>query len=191
VAGDPGYDLSPDASLVLGDSDFGACLELRKTIEVQKLRSFTQTPILKETYLRVRCRVKMISGHFPGVRIAGWAGAASGAHIAQVTQIGPSVVAKAYGQLLEVSAIIGPGLRAGVDMVWGASPDYGHFGLDLTGQNGGVIRIESSQIEDVSALFMLQSTNILDIRDYGAIGDGENPNYDAFSAADEAAAGLR
>ena len=35
VAGDPGYDLSPDASLVLGDSDFGAFLELRKTIEVQ------------------------------------------------------------------------------------------------------------------------------------------------------------
>ena len=35
VAGDPGYDLSPDASLVMGESDFGACLELRKTIEVQ------------------------------------------------------------------------------------------------------------------------------------------------------------
>ena len=117
VAGDPGYDISPDASLVLGDSDFGACLELRKTIEVQELRSFTQTPIFKETYLRVRCRVKMISGRFPAVRIAGWAGAASGAHIAQVTQIGPSVVPTAYGQLLEVSAIIGPGLRNGVDMV--------------------------------------------------------------------------
>ena len=57
----------------------------------------------------------------------------------------------AYGQLLEVSAIFGPGLRDGVDMVWDASPDYGHFGLDLTGQNGGVIRIESLQIEDVSA----------------------------------------
>ena len=191
VAGDPGYDLSPDASLVMGESDFGACLELRKTIEVQKLRSFTQTPILKETYLRVRCRVKMISGHLPAVRIASWAGAASGAHIAQITQISPSVVPIVYGQLLEVSAIIGPGLRDGVDMVWGASPDYGHFGLDLTGQNGGVIRIESLQIEDVSALFMLQSTNILDIRDYGAIGDGETPNYDAFSAADEAAAGRR
>ena len=38
---------------------------------------------------------------------------------------------------------------------------------------------------------MLQNTNILDICDYGAIGDGETPNYDAFSAADEAAAGLR
>ena len=76
VAGDPGYDLSPDASLVYGDSVLGICLELRKTIEVQKLHSFTQTPILKETYLRIRCRVKMVSGHFPGVRIAGWAGAA-------------------------------------------------------------------------------------------------------------------
>ena len=63
----------------------------------------------------------------------------------------------AYGQLLEVSAIIGPGLRDGVDMVWGASPDYGHFGLDLTGQNCGVIRIESLQIEDVSALFIFKA----------------------------------
>ena len=51
VAGDHGYYLSSDASLVPGDSDFGVCLELRKTIEVQKLRSFTQIPILKETYL--------------------------------------------------------------------------------------------------------------------------------------------
>ena len=51
VAGDTGYDLSSDASLVPGDSDFGVCLELRKTIEVQKLRSFTQIPIFKETYL--------------------------------------------------------------------------------------------------------------------------------------------
>ena len=83
------------------------------------------------------------------MRIAGWAGAASGVHIAQVTQIGPFVVPTAYGQLLEVSAIIGPGLRDGVDRVWSASPDYGHFGLDLTGQNSGVIRIESLQIEDV------------------------------------------
>jgi hypothetical protein len=38
---------------------------------------------------------------------------------------------------------------------------------------------------------MLHSTNILDIRDYGAIGDGETPNYDAFTAADDAAAGRK
>ena len=89
VAGDPGYNLSSDASLLPRDSDVGVCLELRKTIEVQKLRSFTQTPILKETYLRIRCRVKVVSGHFPGFRIAGWDGAALGAHIAQVTQNRP------------------------------------------------------------------------------------------------------
>ena len=68
VAGDPGYEVSRDASLVPGDSIFGTCLEVRKTIEVQKLRSFTQTPILKETYLRIKCRVKMVSGHFQEVR---------------------------------------------------------------------------------------------------------------------------
>ena len=96
----------------------------------------------------------------------------------------------AFGQFLEVNTLIDPGLRDGLDMVWGTSPDYGHFGLDLTGQNGRAIRIESLQIENVSALFMLQNTNILDICDYGATGDGETPNYDAFSAADEAAAGL-
>ncbi|MDC0913093.1 hypothetical protein OAQ47_04065 [Paracoccaceae bacterium] len=41
VAGDHRYDLSSGASLVTGDSDFGVCLELQKSIEVQKLRSFT------------------------------------------------------------------------------------------------------------------------------------------------------
>ena len=38
---------------------------------------------------------------------------------------------------------------------------------------------------------MLQNIYILDICDYGALGDGETPNYDAFSAADDAAARLK
>lgn len=101
------------------------------------------------------------------------------------------MVPTAFDQSLEVNTIIDPRLRDEVDMVYGARPNCGHFGLDLTGQNGRAIRIESLQIEDVSALFMLQNTNILDICDYGATGDGETPNYDAFSAVDEASAGLR
>lgn len=70
------------------------------------------------------------------------------------------MVPKAFGQFLEVNTLIDLDLRDGLDMVWGTSPDYGHFGLDLTGQNGGAIRIESLQIEDVSAIFMLQNTKI-------------------------------
>ena len=73
--------------------------------------------------------MKMISEHFPGVHIADSAPDTSGAHIAQVIQRGSSAVPTAYGQLLEVSAIISPGLRDGVDMVWGASSDYGYFAI--------------------------------------------------------------
>ena len=58
-------------------------------------------------------------GGLPAVRIAGWAGDRDGNHVANVTQIGPATSVQNYGQVYEISAIVGPGLRDGVDMVWG------------------------------------------------------------------------
>ena len=178
-----------DAAYVPNDSDFSGCIELIKTRSVQKLRAFAKTPMQPETYLRIRTRIKSVTGNLPAVRIAGWAGSADGTWVSEATQTGPSTALQHAGEVLEISAIVGPGLRDGVDMVWGAEPTYGHFGLDLTGASGGIVRIDDFEIEDVTGLFHREIINVVDVRDYGALGDDKTDNYNAFVAADEAAKG--
>lgn len=185
------YDIVGNAAFVPADQDFGRCLELVKTNSLQKLRYTEQTQIFPETYLLVKTRVKLMVGGLPAVRIAGWAGDRDGNHVANVTQIAPATSVQNYGQVYEISAIVGPGLRDGVDMVWGAAPTFAHFGLDITGPTGVVVRVDDFTIEDISHLFQRDALNIVDVRDYGAIGDAATDNYDAFVAADQAANGRR
>ncbi len=185
------YDVVGNAAFVPADQDFGGCLELVKTNTLQKLRYTERTEIFSETYLLVKTRVKLMVGGLPAVRIAGWAGDRDGNNVSNVTQIGPSTSVQNYGQVYEISAIVGPGLRDGVDMVWGAAPTFAHFGLDITGPTGVVVRVDDFTIEDISHLFQRDALNIVDVRDYGAIGDAATDNYDAFVAADQAANGRR
>ncbi len=190
--GTPGsdtYDGATNAALVPADQDFGGCLELVKIETTQRLRYTGETPLLPGCYLRITARVKAITGNLPSVRIAAWAGKSGGAHVTGVTEVGPSVTLTSYGEVVEVSAIIGVGDRNGVDMVWGTEAIYGHFGLDLTGQNGGVVRIDDLVIEDVTGAFLRTMMDWVDVRDYGAIGDGTTANDAAFAAADAAANG--
>ena len=91
--------------------------------------------------------------------------------------------------MTEVSAIIGVGQRNGVDMVWGSNALYGHFGLDLTGPNGGVVRIDDIEIDDVTSVFVRDRISLVDVRDYGALGDGVTDDSAAFDAANSAASG--
>jgi hypothetical protein len=190
--GTPGsgsYQGQPNAVLVPADADFGGCLELTKTSATQKLRSYAQTPIQPGLYLRITARVKAISGNLPTVRIAGWAGRANGTNVGSVPQTGPETTLTAYGEVVTVTAIVGTGSRQGNDMVWGTTPVYGHFGLDLTGSNGGVVRIDDISIEDVTEVFHRKMMDWVDVRDYGAIGDGVADDSDAFSDADQDAQG--
>ncbi|WP_114964325.1 glycosyl hydrolase family 28-related protein [Alkalilacustris brevis] len=187
--GSPTYEGAANAAFVPSDADFGGCLELQKTEAVQRLRYMGETPILPGCYLRVRVRLKAISGNLPEVRIAGWAGGAGNAHVADVPQQGDEVALEAYGEVVTVSAIIGTGSRPGVDLAWGLEPIYGHFGIDLTGPTGGVVRIDDIEIEDVTAVFHRKMMDWVDVKDYGAAGDGVTDDHAAFLAADAAAQG--
>ncbi|MDP2738058.1 MAG: glycosyl hydrolase family 28-related protein [Pseudorhodobacter sp.] len=189
--GTPGtgtYAGQPNAAFVPADQDFGGCLELQKVDTTQRLRYMGQTPIEPGLYLRVTARVKAVAGSLPSVRIAAWAGRANGSNVT-VPSTGPSVALTSYGEVVTVTAIIGSGNRTGVDMVWGTVPVYGHFGLDLTGGNGGVVRIDDITIEDVTEVFHRKMLDLVDVRDYGAIADGVNDDAGAFEAADTAANG--
>ncbi|MFN7222891.1 MAG: glycosyl hydrolase family 28-related protein [Paracoccaceae bacterium] len=189
LPGQGSYAAQANAAFVPADQDFGGALELQKTSATQKLRCFQQIPMQPGLYLQVKVRVKCISGAFPSVRIAGWAGRSNGTNVPGVVQAGPSVALTQYGQVAEVTAIIGAGSRGGVAMAWGASATYGHIGLDLTGPIGGVVRIDDIEIEDVTGIYLRDIFDAVDVRDYGAKGDGVTDDTAAFDAADTAAAG--
>jgi hypothetical protein len=106
-----------------------------------------------------------------------------------VTQVGPSVTLTTYGQVVTVSAIISPASRTGVDLPWTTQVVYAHVGLDLTGANGGVVRIDDIVVEDVTNIFIRKLMDWVDVRDYGALGNGSTNDSAAFLAADAGAAG--
>ena len=143
--GTPGsdtYDNAANAAFVPSDPDFGGSLEILKTASTTKVRYTGQTSIIPGCYLQVRARVKVISGALPNVRIAGYAARSNGSNISGVVQVGPTTTLTTFGDVVEVTAIVGTGVRNGVDMSWGPESVYGHFGVDLTGPKGGVVRFD-------------------------------------------------
>lgn len=185
--GTPGsatYDGAANAALVASDPDFGSCLEILTDSSSTKLRYMGEVPVKLESYLEVKVRIKVMSGAFPSIRIAGWAGLANGNHVTTADETGPYASMNDYGRVYTVSAIIGAGKRTGVDMIWGTAPRYGHFGIDIVGAVGTVVRIESVAITDVTSYFHRKMLSLVDVRDFGAVGNGVTDDVDAFEAAD-------
>jgi len=189
VPGDASYNGAPNAAVVTNDQDFGSCLELQKTVATQKLRAFAETPLRPDMMIRITARVKAVSGNLPAVRIAAWAGGAGGTNVGAVPQTGAPVQLETYGEVVTVRAIIGSGNRTGVDLVWGLAPVFAHVGIDLTGATGGVVRIDDITVEDVTGVFLRTMLDVVDVRDYGAVGNGVANDFAAFQAADLAAGG--
>lgn len=190
--GTPGgatYENAVDAAYVPADPDFGGALDIQKTEYVQRLRYTGQTPMLAGRYLRVRVRIKAISGSLPRVRIAAYAADVTGANIAEAVQTGPEVLLTRYGVVHTIEAYIGTGNRPGVAMVWPLSAVYAHIGLDLTGPSGGVVRIDDIEISDGTDAFLRDMMDWVDVRDFGAKGDGVTDDWEAFTRADLAAEG--
>ena len=190
--GTPGsdtYENSATAAFVPADQDFGGCLELQKVDATTRIRYMGETPMLPGCYLRITTRIKAIAGNLPTVRIAAYAGRAGGLPVTGIPLTGPATTITSYGDIYEISAIVGSGGRGGVDMVWGTQPLYGHFGLDLTGPNGSVLRVDDFTVEDVTSAFVGDVLARVDVRDYGAVGDGTTDDLAAFNAADSDANG--
>lgn len=190
--GTPGsdtYENATNALFVAADQDFAGALELLKTENTQRVRFMGETPLLPGCYLRISARVKAISGNLPSVRIAGYPARGDGSQVNGLQEFAPFQTLTTYGEVVEISAIVGTGARGGVDMVWGSEPVYGHFGIDLVGPNGGIVRVDDIEIEDVTSVFLRDIISVVDVKDFGAIGDGSTDNTAAFEAANAAANG--
>ncbi|MGC1506105.1 MAG: glycosyl hydrolase family 28-related protein [Sulfitobacter sp.] len=189
TAGSDTYENAANALFVAADQDFAGSLELLKTQNTQKLRYMGQTPILPGCYLQVSARVKAISGNLPSVRIGGYPAYGNGTRVNGLPEFSTFTTLQNYGEVVEIKAIIGTGTRSGVDLVWGTEPVYGHFGIDLVGPNGGIIRVDDILIEDVTSVFIRDMISIVDVTDFGAVGNGNTDNTAAFEAANAAANG--
>ncbi|MEM8822927.1 MAG: glycosyl hydrolase family 28-related protein [Pseudomonadota bacterium] len=190
--GRPGSDSlesTGSATLIASDPNFGGCLELEKTEEPQRLRAFAAMPILPGCYVRITLRVKAISGPFPSVRIGATPVAADGEVVPDLPMVTPVTPLDTYDDVVVVSAILGTGTRQGVDLNWDDRVVHAHVGLDLRGPNSGVVRIDDLQVEDVTGAFLRSMMDWVDVRDFGAMGDGVTDDSAAFEAADRAAAG--
>ncbi|MCC5964842.1 MAG: right-handed parallel beta-helix repeat-containing protein [Natronohydrobacter sp.] len=189
--GTPTYDSAGFAAFVPTDPDFGGALEIQKISATTRLRWMGEVPIMPGCYLRIRARIKAMGGVLPNVSVAAWAGTAAGVQVGGITTTGPVTSLTSYGSIVEVSAIVGTGARPGVDMVWPTNVAIAHFGIDLTGPTGGVVRVDDIIIEDVTSFYASDLIGVVDVRDYGAVGNGSTDDRPAFVAAMAAAGGRR
>ncbi len=147
------YDRDPAARIARGDADFGICLELRKTDAVQRLRYMGELPVRAGAYLEISARLKVLRGPLPLVQVAAWAGGAGGNGLPELPTTGPLVRIRKHETVVDLSAVIGPAPRPGVDLVWDARALYAHVGLDLVGPEGAIIRIADIAVRDVTPAF--------------------------------------
>ena len=180
---------APNASVVAADPDFGDCLEILKVDGTTRVRFTGQTPIIPGLYLKVSVRLKVLSGALPTARIAAWPGQGNDTPVTGLQQTTNGTDFAGFGSIVTVSAIIGTGQRGGVDLAWGTDPSYAHIGFDLIGPNGGQVRVENIQVEDITTVFHRKMMDWVDVRDFGAVGDGTTDDRAAFAAADAAADG--
>lgn len=149
----PTYEAAPDAFLVEGDPDFGACLELHKIEATQRLRYMGEVPRWRGGYLEIRARVKLMAGPAPLARVAAWPGGAGGHRVEAMAEAGPLSRLRVRGMVSELRLVIGPEEARGVDLRWDARVLYAHVGLDLLGPRGAVLRIDRIMLRDVTGDF--------------------------------------
>ncbi|WP_424934067.1 hypothetical protein [Amaricoccus macauensis] len=135
---------------IVEDSEFGPCLEIRKTDTIQRLRYMGEMPFRPGCYLEVSARIKALSGPRGLVRIAAMPGGRHGKPVTGLDTSGNVVGLDVFERSYEAVAVFGPEMLEGVSVVWNDRVLYAHVGLDIIGPNGGIVRIENLRVRDVT-----------------------------------------
>ena len=184
----PKLDTFENISINLGGNDDYAKLSLAKNQDSIQLVHDEPIPISDTQYLEVKFSVTLLTGVSPSLRVIATPSTQTKSAISGFAQNGPSQELLS-GVTTEISAIIGPGARPGVDLVWTNNSKFLMFGIEIFGANGANLLIDNISITDVSGAFMAVHSGIVDIRDFGGIGDGATDCFDAFATADSLANG--
>ena len=149
----PTYEGADNARLARGDPDFGTCLELRKTSEVERLRYMGELPVRAGAYVEIAVELKALRGALPMARIAAWPGGMHGRLVTDLPTAAPAIALDRHDKVIRLTAVIGPEPRPGVDLVWNPRALYAHVGVDLLGPVGSVVRIRSVTAREVTRAF--------------------------------------
>lgn len=147
------FDTAANARLVADDADFGACLELRATAPLQRLRYMGEVPVRAGHYVEISARLKAVRGELPLVRVSAFAGGRRGSRVPGLAEFGPVVALGAHDTVFEVSAVIGPEARRGVHLVWSGAVLFAHAGIDILSRGGSVVRVERVAVREVTRRF--------------------------------------
>lgn len=179
-----------NSSIVSADQDFGTCAEIYSNSQLQYLRSTTWIEYPPETYIQVRTRAKVTQGSKPTIYVQAYPRNASEEEVTDITVFDTSVKLTAYNQIYEISTIIGPSRRAGVGIVMDPQDIKNVIiGVNIVGGTGTVTRFSDFEFDIVTNDLVDQKLARLDVRDYGAVGDGSTDNTQAFRQASNAADG--
>lgn len=182
-------DQGPDRdSTGIRDPQAGGASEVRTIGQLQRLGLAATAPLRLGQYLRARLQLRVQGGPLTSAQIVATVLRADGSEV-PADLMGKAVLQ--IGQTGEISATFGPGARNGVDIVCGPDAARVCLALDVKGPLGAIVGIGELCLEDVSAEIMPNHGEVVDVTDFGAVGNGHKDCADAFEAANAAAKGRR
>ncbi len=166
---------------------FGTLIAKKSSGEVQIVHD-KKIPILIGQYIEIRAKIRLVSGSAQSAQIIAVPVNSRNQVMVGAPSEGPLTPLSADGTIT-ISAVFGSGNRLGVDMAWGLNFEQFYGGIALNGSGNAEIEIESFEVLDATGHFLATNADWVDIRDFGALGNGEHDCRDAFVAADKAANG--
>lgn len=136
----------PGAFFLRRDEALGHCVELRLRRRVTSVRWMGETPLLAGRVLRLSVRARGQTGH-AAVRLAGWAGGAGGRELTGQPASGREVPLDARRVRTAVATVARSAPAPGLDMAWDQCAIFGHFGFDVLGEEGAIVRLDRLRVE--------------------------------------------
>lgn len=177
-----------NAKVVNNPDDAFGTLVIQKSSGKIQIVHHNPIPILIGQYLEVRTKIAIKSGTAVSAKIVAVPITSSGTVVVGAPSEGPTIALNQNGAAT-VTAVFGSGNRPGVDMDWGLDFESCYIGIEINGSGSSEVHIERIEINDATGHFLSTNSDWVDIRDFGAVGNGSHDCRAAIVAADKEAKG--